>query len=209
MAEYGNLDYTVEEINKKLGESGGTIPVIVVEGETPTQELQPNTYYKFGKVTSLTLTFAAETPDILNEYMFEFTAGASTTLVLPSTVKWMGGEAPTLEADNLYQVSIVNNIAVIGGASTSLLCPITYNNPNEGYVKCSINGVDAASLEYLEYKVGDTLTIENDRGGYPINATLNYKGQDPDTFYTEYLSTTIKYELESISVTIESAGAGN
>lgn len=209
MAEYGNLDYTVEEINKKLGESGGTIPVVVVEGERPTQELQPNTYYKFGKVAALILTLAAETPDVLNEYMFEFTAGASTTLVLPSTVKWMGGEAPTLEADNLYQVSIVNNIAVIGGASASLLCPIIYDNVNWIRVTCSINGVDAAHLEYLEYKVGDTLTIEINNSSYAINATLNYKGQDPDTFYTGYVSTTIKYELESISVTIESAGAGN
>lgn len=94
-------------------------PTKVISGSSGavTQELSPNTYYEFGECTNLTITLAEETPNIYNEYMFEFTSGTTpTTLGLPSTVKWNGGDAPTIEANKSYIVAIVNNIAVIGGA---------------------------------------------------------------------------------------------
>lgn len=103
---------TKEELTSKADK----ITVVSVEGATPTQEIQPNKLYKFGECTSLTVTLAAEIPDIYNEYMFEFVSGATpTTLNLPETVKWI--ETPTVEANKTYQVSIVNNLAVIGGWS--------------------------------------------------------------------------------------------
>ena len=84
---------------------------------TVTKQLSPNTLYEFGECSSLTITLAEEIPNIYNEYMFEFTSGTTpTTLGLPSTVKWNGGNAPTIEASKSYIVAIVNNIAVIGGA---------------------------------------------------------------------------------------------
>lgn len=86
-------------------ESGG--------GGTVTKQIKPNTFYKFGTCSKLTITLAAEESGILNEYMFEFVSGSTpTTLSLPETVKWSGGSAPTIEANKTYQVSIVNNLAV-------------------------------------------------------------------------------------------------
>lgn len=81
------------------------------------KELKPNVYYQFGECTNLTITLGAEIPNIYNEYMFEFTSGTNPTVLgLPSTVKWNGGNTPTIEASKSYIVAIVNNIAVIGGA---------------------------------------------------------------------------------------------
>lgn len=49
-----------------------------------------------------------------NEGIFQFTCGSTpVTLVMPSTVKWIN--EPTIEANKTYQVSVLNNIAVIGG----------------------------------------------------------------------------------------------
>ena len=49
-----------------------------------------------------------------NEGIFQFTCGSTpVTLVMPSTVKWVN--EPTIEANKTYQVSVLNNIAVIGG----------------------------------------------------------------------------------------------
>lgn len=80
-----------------------------------TKELQPNKYYIFGKMEKLTLTLAAGEENKLSEYMFEFASGTTpTTLTLPESVKWIGSN--TIEASKTYQVSIVNNIAVLGGA---------------------------------------------------------------------------------------------
>lgn len=80
-----------------------------------TFELTPNVFHKWGEVSSLSLTLGAETTGVLNEYMFQFTSGATATvLTLPETVKYIGDS--TIEAGKTYQVSIINNLAVLGGA---------------------------------------------------------------------------------------------
>jgi hypothetical protein len=79
------------------------------------KEIQPNRYYIFGEKQNLTITLAEGEEGKLNEYMFEFTSGTTpTTLTLPESVKWIGSN--TIEASKTYQVSIVYNIAVLGGA---------------------------------------------------------------------------------------------
>ena len=89
-------------------EDGGTGAV--------TKELQPNTFYKFGECSSLTITLAAEKPGILNEYMFEFACSPSiaTTFNNIPGVVWQNGESLVPEAGYKYQVSIVNNMGVYG-----------------------------------------------------------------------------------------------
>lgn len=81
-----------------------------------TKELQPNTFYKFGECSSLTITLAAEKPGILNEYMFEFSCSPSiaTTFNNIPGVVWQNGEPLVPEAGYKYQVSIVNNMGVYG-----------------------------------------------------------------------------------------------
>ena len=97
------------------GESG--IASVTDHGtDDTTFELTPNVLHKWGEVASLTLTFGAETQGIVNEYMFQFTSGAvATQLSLPETVKWTS--TPEIAANTVYQVSIVDNLAVIGGWS--------------------------------------------------------------------------------------------
>ena len=77
--------------------------------------LTPNVFHVWGTVASLTLTLATPTDDtIVNEYMFQFTSGSTaTTLSLPSTVVWdeEKGEI-SIEMGYIYQVSILNNIAL-------------------------------------------------------------------------------------------------
>lgn len=76
--------------------------------------LTPNVFHVWGEVASLTLTLGTEISGIYNEFMFQFESGATaTTLNLPSTVKWVA--TPTIEANKTYQVSIVDNIALIAG----------------------------------------------------------------------------------------------
>lgn len=87
---------------------------IEVIENTNVTELQPNKYYKWGEVASLSLTLGTPVDGILNEYMFEFVSGATpTTLTLPDTIKWE--TIPNIEANKKYQISIVNNIALIVG----------------------------------------------------------------------------------------------
>lgn len=97
--------------------SGKANKISVVQTSTSTIEINPNTFYKFGEVSSLNITLAEITDTTqLNEYMFEFVSGATaTTLTLPDTIKWL--ETPTIEANKIYQCSIVDNIGVLLGVS--------------------------------------------------------------------------------------------
>lgn len=93
------------------------IVTISVESVTSTSKsIEPNKYYKWtSAMSSLTITLATPSnTSILNNYMFEFTTSSSgCTFNVPSTVKWANGEAPTIEASKTYQVSIINNLAVV------------------------------------------------------------------------------------------------
>ena len=93
------------------------IPVIVntTNAQTINATIKPNTYYVFKYGTeSLNITLEAPTNTaVLNNYMFEFVTSHGTSLTLPSDIKWINDEAPVLELNNTYQVSIINNLATI------------------------------------------------------------------------------------------------
>ena len=94
------------------GGSGAYAEVSHGTGDT-TFTLTPNTFHVWDEVTSLDLSFADETAGVANEYVFQFTSGATpTSLTLPDTIQWVNG-APNIEANKTYQVSIVNNIGLI------------------------------------------------------------------------------------------------
>lgn len=77
--------------------------------------LTPNTFHIWGEVSSLTLTLGAKNSGIVNEYLFQFTSGATaTSLSLPSVVEWVGG-IPAIEPNKVYRCSIINNIGSIIG----------------------------------------------------------------------------------------------
>lgn len=102
---------TTEQVRNMLDEA------VPVESVTSTSKsIEPNKYYKWtSAMSSLTITLATPAnTSRLNNYMFEFTTSSSgCTLNVPSTIKWANGEAPTIEASKTYQVSIINNLAVV------------------------------------------------------------------------------------------------
>lgn len=78
-----------------------------------TLEITPNVLHVWGEMTALTVTLGAEVEGRANEYLFQFSSGATaTTLTLPSDLVWANGEALAPEANKTYQVSIVNGYAV-------------------------------------------------------------------------------------------------
>ena len=96
---------------------GKAEPTTVVNHGTSdtTFALTPNILHEWGTVTSLTLTLATPADaTIVNEYMFQFTSGSTaTTLSLPSSVVWDEDKGTlTVESGYIYQVSILNNIAL-------------------------------------------------------------------------------------------------
>lgn len=109
-----NKPTNLSEFNNDAGYL--TEPIIgypIINTTQSTIEIKPNTYYRFGNVDSLNITFTSSDSSYTQEYCFEFIANESTTLNLPDTVKWI--KNPQIESGKTYQVSILNNIGVIIG----------------------------------------------------------------------------------------------
>jgi len=94
--------------------SGGNsnIPVVAVTGNTPTQQLTSNTFYKFtGSITSLTVTLGSEIATIVNIYAFSFSAGQDNpTIILPSGVEC--ADTPDIKSGDYVEFSIMDGKAV-------------------------------------------------------------------------------------------------
>lgn len=93
-----------------------TIPTAVypiVNQTASSVSINPGVLNVWGEMPSLTITFATPSDSsIMNEYLIQFTSGSTaTTLSLPSSVKW--ADAPNIEANATYQVSIVDNLGII------------------------------------------------------------------------------------------------
>ena len=80
--------------------------------------IQPNVLNVWGDMEQLTISFVAGADNTVNEYMLQFSCGSTPTkLTLPSGVRWV--EEPEFESNYIYQVSILNGLAVYAGWAKS------------------------------------------------------------------------------------------
>lgn len=106
---YDSEGNTIEaKIQDALEDFSGYTPVEIVTETSGSFTLNPNTFYTFGTMSSLTIALASPTNGILNEYMFEFDSGSTaTTLTLPSGILW--NITPSIVAYKHYEISIRYN----------------------------------------------------------------------------------------------------
>lgn len=96
--------------------SGGSGAYAEVNHDTSdtTFTLTPNTFHVWDEVASLDLSFGAETSGVANEYLFQFTSGATaTTLTLPDDIKWANDNVPTIAENMIYQISVLKGLASV------------------------------------------------------------------------------------------------
>lgn len=85
----------------------------IVEPQGNVITIDSDKFYKWGEVANLAITFNAPSAPYVGSYIFQFTcpADAATSLAMPIEVMW--NKTPLIEAGKTYQVSVVNNLAVI------------------------------------------------------------------------------------------------
>lgn len=88
--------------------------VSVVNHTETTATIMPNVLNLWDEVTELNITLAPPTDKTrASEYIIQFTSGAvPTMLTLPDSIKWANGNVPVIAADKIYQISILNGLAV-------------------------------------------------------------------------------------------------
>ena len=93
--------------------SADKIPKTNKGSSATTVTLNPNEYYIWGEMSTLTLTLGTASTTYLDEFMFQFDSGSTATTLTftnASNVRWVQPLTP--QANKTYQVSIVNNIGV-------------------------------------------------------------------------------------------------
>ena len=91
---------------------------IVNENENIIAYIKPNIYYKFPNARVMEINFDSNDDYLFNNigfknYMFEFTTTNTIgEFSFPSSIKWANGNAPLIETNKTYQVSVINNLGV-------------------------------------------------------------------------------------------------
>lgn len=117
LAGYGITDaYTKSETDTLLESyrQKTTVDFIADTGET-TVLLAEDYLPVISGHTALTITLPAGSESDGIEYNIQFTApDEGLVLNVPDTIKWNGGLEPVINSGSTYQISILNNLAVIG-----------------------------------------------------------------------------------------------
>lgn len=137
-----------------------------------TFDLTPNTFHVWDEVASLTLSFDVQTIGVANEFLFQFTSGSTaTTLSLPDDIKWANDNAPTIEPNKIYQISILNNLASVlefNNAVDVVLIDFKINGTAyiaeenmtwEEWVNSEYNAANCTILDSYVYKDGAKIGI--------------------------------------------------
>lgn len=165
--------------------SGSSAYAEVSHGTSDTTfTLAPNVFHIWDEVTELNITLSSETSGVANEYLFQFTSGSEpTVLSLPDDIKWANDEAPVIEANKIYQISILKGLgsvmswdnsnliqfSVLWGLSSTLNFECEKGMTWEEFVTSSYNTNSALKISngnvwYSSYRIQEvtsTTIIEN------------------------------------------------
>lgn len=145
-----------EDIGSGSSSSGNGAYAEVNHGTNDTTfTLTPNTFHVWDEVSTLTLDFGSEISGVANEYLFQFTSGATaTTLSLPSDLKWT--DELLISANRIYQVSILKGLASVSSwdsANTALI---------ENHITYDIGNFMNGGTITFEYPTASELTFGMD-----------------------------------------------
>lgn len=133
----------------------GNYPIVEHGTSDTTFALTPNTLHRWGTVTSLSLTLASGAAAVVNEYMAEFFSGdTATALALPDNISWASDAAITIDANYLYQISILDNVAAF----------IKGKKMDYFYVKDTKTGITHGPFPYAVGDTADSYTYQGSKG---------------------------------------------
>lgn len=132
----------------------GAYPEVNHGTSDTTFALTPNTFHIWDEIGTLDVSLGAETTGVANEYLFQFTSGSEpTSLILSGDIKWANDEAPTIQPNKIYQISILKGLGSV----------MSWNNANTALIENHItydagNFMDGATIIF-EYPTASELTF--------------------------------------------------
>lgn len=170
---------------KTIGTGGGSGAYAEVNHGTSdtTFTLTPNTFHVWDEVASLDLSFANEQAGVANEYIFQFTSGATaTSLTLPDSIKYVNDSSPVIAENKIYQISILKGLGAILEFDNSVSLienKITVSSSGHQYVVTSQYPV-ASDVKVSLYTVDGTVNCTINSGSSVTYAISIGPIADPD-----------------------------
>ena len=116
MSDGRNVEDAINSVSGGGSSGGGSGAYAEVNHGTSdtTFTLTPNTFHVWDEVASLDLSFGDETAGVANEFLFQFTSGATpTTLTLPDSIKWANGNTLSIAENKIYQISVLKGLGSV------------------------------------------------------------------------------------------------
>lgn len=119
LAGYGIGDaYTKSEVDTALDGKQDKITIFTETAGLSSYIINPNMLTKLGTLASnvtLSLNTASEDAGVVNIYDIIFTTPADApSITWPEGISWEGGSAPSIAGGKTYEVSIMDNLAILG-----------------------------------------------------------------------------------------------
>lgn len=119
LAGYGIRDaYTKNEVNAAIEGKQDKITIFTETAGLSSYSINPNMLTKLGTLASnvtLSLNTASEEAGVVNIYDIIFTTPTDApSITWPEGISWAGGSAPSIAGGKTYEVSIMDNLAILG-----------------------------------------------------------------------------------------------
>lgn len=119
LAGYGIGDaYTKSEVDAALDGKQDKMMIFTETAGLSSYSINPNMLTKLGTLASnvtLSLNTASEEAGVVNVYDIIFaTPTTAPSITWPEGISWVGGAAPSIAGGKTYEVSIMDNLAILG-----------------------------------------------------------------------------------------------
>ena len=114
MADGGILADVLDDIRSLIGASASAYPKIYHDSSETEMAILPNQFHIWDEVSELTVYPIPENTGYAEEFLFQFTSGSTpTTLTIPDGINWADSVNTTIEANKVYQISILNGVGSV------------------------------------------------------------------------------------------------
>jgi hypothetical protein len=114
--KFANVSANLSAISDKIADVGGSAYPLVYHGMDETScTIESNILHVWGVMQELVIHLSGKiNANVANEYIFQFASGeVPTVLTITHSIKWNSSEPPIFEANKIYQISILNDLATV------------------------------------------------------------------------------------------------
>ena len=113
--DHHGVEHLISKIANKFANAGSAYPLVYHDTNETSCMIKSNVLNVWDVMQELTIYLSSmNSSNVANEYIFQFASGeVPTVLTIARNIKWNSSEPPVIEANKIYQISILNDLATL------------------------------------------------------------------------------------------------